>query len=106
MAKAIYVLKMYLFRKEFKLTAQESVNFQNLSLFIVLTYFKYWFTAAEAISSPRHDLEFLKSVEQNSFLNEKIYAAVMKKLTKNHLSYLGEELIAFAFFDKEVSYDS
>jgi len=61
MAKAIYYLKIYLFRGQFKLTEKEYAGICDICIFTVRIYIKYWFEAASAIYSPRKYLESKKS---------------------------------------------
>lgn len=58
MSRAIYCLKMFLFRNEFHLTPTETKSVTELCIFIVLIYVKAWFTAPLAAASPDHDLRF------------------------------------------------
>jgi len=98
MAKAIYSLKIYLFRGQFKLTKKEYVGICDICIFTVRIYIKYWFQAATAIYSPRNDLQLLKDLKKYEEVNVMISKKAMKKFL-GHLWYLSEELIAFAFFD-------
>lgn len=43
MAKAIYTLKMYLFKFKFKLSKSDACSLRNICLFIVKMYVKAWF---------------------------------------------------------------
>ena len=52
-------------------------------------------------SAPRLDLQLLKSLVKYKESEEKIATNALKKLL-NHLWYLSEQLIAFAFFDEDV----
>ncbi|XP_015122332.1 uncharacterized protein LOC107044808 [Diachasma alloeum] len=106
MAKAIYSLKMFLFRDQFHLTSSEESGLRELCIFIVVLYQKAWFTASNPITAPNNDWQLLKKIAQNidtvGSVSSKICKAVFHKFEK-HLWYLSEELIAFAFFDKNVS---
>lgn len=62
MAKAIYSLKIFLFRDQFHMTSHEESGLKNICIFIVLMYQKSWFTASNAIEAPRNDLELLKKL--------------------------------------------
>lgn len=55
MAKAIYSLKIFLFRNEFKLTLKENNAFRDLCIFIVRLYIKQWFCAPVASRAPNLD---------------------------------------------------
>lgn len=60
MAKAIYALKIYLFRDEFYLTAIEQKCIGKICIFIVFIYVETWFSAACASVAPNNDLKLLK----------------------------------------------
>ena len=58
-AKALYALKIYLFRDQFRLTSHETRGVRDFCVFVVRLYVRAWFTAPDAIAAPYHDLEFL-----------------------------------------------
>lgn len=62
MAKAIYSLKIFLFRNEFKLTLKEHNAFRDLCIFIVRLYIQQWFRAPVASRAPNLDLDFIKNI--------------------------------------------
>ncbi|XP_074111077.1 uncharacterized protein LOC141535152 [Cotesia typhae] len=62
MAKAIYSLKIFLFRNEFHLTKSEINGLRELCLFIIIFYLKAWFTASCAITAPNNDLTLIKEL--------------------------------------------
>lgn len=49
MAKGIYSLKMFLFRKHFRMTARELNGFRDVCIFIILRYAKAWFRSDRAM---------------------------------------------------------
>jgi len=102
MAKAIYSLKMFLFRKQFNMTRREADAIREISLFTVRVYIKYWFQAGSAISAPRNDLELIQKLVEYEMFNPALYRKALKKFL-GHLWYLSEELVALAFFDDKVS---
>lgn len=102
MAKGIYVLEMFLFRKQFLLKPEEKKAVRNVSIFIIVMYIEAWFKCTDGISAPNQDLHFLKSSIAYSGINERISAIVSKRFSK-HLWYLTEETVALAFFDPSVS---
>lgn len=102
MAKAIYSLKIWMFRSEFELTSTEEAGVRNISLFVVKVYMRFWFQASSAVSAPRNDLLFLKEIDNYSRDNADISSIALKKLLQ-HLWYLSEELVILALFDDEVS---
>ncbi|KAL4132318.1 hypothetical protein QTP88_009490 [Uroleucon formosanum] len=84
MAKAIYCLKIYIFRNEFKLT---------------------WFKAPTAAAAPYQDLLFIQKLYNYSSIDNNISRVAMNKF-RNHLWYLTPEAVALAFFDKSISIES
>lgn len=101
MAKAIYCLKIYLFRHQFEFEDEEKENIQDLCLFIVKLYIQAWFNAPTA-KAPNHDLQFLAKLDEYANIDPIISEAGIKKLI-NHLWYLIPEMCALSFFDEEVS---
>lgn len=64
MAKAIYALKIWMFRGQFRLTAKEEGGFRNICIFTTRIYTRAWFTAPSAVSAPRNDLWLIKSLHR------------------------------------------
>ena len=105
MAKAIYSLKVWMFRSQFTLTKTEEVGVQNICLFVVKLYLKFWFQAASAVSAPRNDLLFLTEIDKYAEENKDVSKVALNKFLQ-HLWCLSEELIAFSFFDDEVTIET
>jgi len=104
MAKAIYSLKIWMFRQQFKLTKKEQQGIADVCLFTVHLYVKAWFQAPSAIAAPHNDLLLLKDIDSYNDINPTISGIAMKKFL-GHLWYLSEALVALAFFDDEVPND-
>lgn len=104
MAKAIYTLKMYLFRGQLDFVSEVEEKLRDVCIFIVKLYLKAWFTAPLAHKAPNCDLEFAKKVIEYEKIDSDISDAVLDKI-KNHLWYLTPENAALSFFDDEVSTD-
>lgn len=102
MAKAIYSLKIYIFRQEFKLTRTEEQSLADICIFIVKVYVKAWFTVPYAARAPGHDLQFLKDLYEYKSIDPAVSQVAFTKFA-NHLWYLTPELSATAFFDDSVS---
>lgn len=102
MAKAIYALKIYLFRSEFALSNVEKKGFRDVCLFIVFVYVKAWFLAPIALKAPNQDLGFLKDINSFHSINKDIAKNASDKF-KNHLWYLSPELAVLTLFDPDVS---
>lgn len=102
MAKAIYCIKIFLYRDEFKLTAKEKKSITDLSIFIVRVYVEAWFTAPFPHKAPYHDLQFIKNLINYKVIDSDLSQATVSKI-KNHLWYLTHEACALAFFDDDIS---
>ncbi|KAG0715576.1 hypothetical protein GWK47_011636 [Chionoecetes opilio] len=100
MSKAIYSLKVWLFRRQFKLTAKEEKGLREMCCFVVLVYLE-WFTAPSAVQAPRRDLNLMRALLNYSTTNSAISTATLEKL--RHLWYLSEELVGSTLFDEDVS---
>lgn len=103
LSKAIYCLKMYLFRSQFNIPNDNKQSLETLCIFIVKFYVKAWILCDSAIQAPNNDLTFLKGVYEFQRFDREISEAVVKKMI-GHLWYLADECIAFAIFDENVSF--
>ena len=56
MSKAIYILKMYLFRDQIILSDAELQGIISLSQYLVLVYVKAWFTCQVTTKAPANEL--------------------------------------------------
>ncbi|CAM4573541.1 unnamed protein product [Leuciscus chuanchicus] len=101
MAKAIYSIKVWLFRSLFKLTARESRGLLRLNIFLAKIYIKFWFQAPVAATAPRNDLQLLQSL--HSYPDRDISTDTSRKIA-GHLWYLSENLILLSLFDKQVDF--
>lgn len=101
MAKAIYCLKMYLFRDQFVLTAREIKGIRDICQFIVRLYVKAWFTAPLAASAPNFDFNFLIELQNYNETDKDISRVAVKKMC-GHLWYLAEEVVGLSFFDENI----
>lgn len=105
LSKAIYSLKMCLFRSQYKLSKIDSNKLEVICIFIVKFYVKAFMLCENAIRAPYDDLNLLKSVHDFRKIDDEISSAVEKKLFA-HLWYLSDENVAFAFFDPNVPVES
>nr|CCQ71357.1 hypothetical protein CcPL6.029 [Cotesia congregata] len=103
MSKAIYSLKIYIFRDILDIDDETKKNLLDICLFIVFIYVPFWFEAPLAALAPNQDLRFLKAVYQYKTINKQISEAVLNKF-KNHLWYLNGETAALSFFDENISF--
>lgn len=100
MGKTVYSFKIFMFRAQFSLTPRELKAFRNICIFLADVYVKYWYGCEKAIQAPNRDLILMKSIV--GYHDQQTSSALIKKF-RRHLWYLSEELVAFAFFDTEVS---
>lgn len=105
MAKAIYCLKLFMFKDQFKLSKKELKAITEICVFVVTIYIRCWFQAPVATSAPRNDLWLLKNLKKFENINKAMSKKALSKFL-GHLWYLSEELVALAFFDDEVSVES
>jgi hypothetical protein len=101
MAKAIYALKIYLFREQFNLTVHERKAMCSIGLFVALYYVRYWNEALIARYAPKNDLDFMCNLESN--LPDRSLTETALTAWKRHLWYVSEEMVGLAFFDEQVS---
>lgn len=102
MAKAIYVIKTYLFRDELSLEEDFENNLLELALFVSLIYCKHWNRCMNATDAAINDLALITELQRYSDYNQTITDAVFNSF-RNHLWYLGEELVILALFSENVS---
>lgn len=62
MAKAIYALKIFLFRGQFKLTPREERGIREICFFTIRVYTRARFSASSAVAAPRNDLWLIKTI--------------------------------------------
>lgn len=105
MSKAIYCLKIFLLRQEYKLNKREYDSVRDICIFIVRCYVKAWFNAPNACFTPRQDFKFLRDLYDYKTIDKKLSEVTQKKCI-DHLWYLSPELVGFAFFDDEISDDT
>jgi len=97
MAKALYSLKMYIFRKQLDISEQDMSGLRKKNIFITEIYAKYWFTAVKPKIASGKDLEFIKDLFGNTLVDKSLRMAAQEKFTKNHLWYLKDDLVGLAF---------
>lgn len=100
MAKGVYSFKIFIFRDQFSLTPGELKSIRNVCIFLADVYMKNWYGCEKAIQAPNRDLILMKSIV--GYHDQQTSSALIAKF-RRHLWYLSEELVAFAFFDTEVS---
>lgn len=103
MAKAIYVYKIFIFRDQYKLTANELNGIRSICIFLTRIYVQYWFRCTSAIEAPRRDLQLLKHAIE--YFHKPVSKVILEKF-RNHLWYLSEESVGLAFFDSGISLET
>lgn len=88
MAKAIYAIKMYLFRNELDIDDELRRDLREFSLFVVLIYCKYWNRCTIAVDAATNDLNLIKELQSYADYNEDVSLAALNAFN-NHLWYLG-----------------
>lgn len=102
MGKGLYCMKIYLFRKQFKLTSAERDSLRRINIFTVTIYVKHWFECPNAADAPMNDLSFIqKLLTYHQTVDNTVADAAIGKL-KNHLWYLSEDLVSLGFFSDTV----
>ena len=110
MSKAIYSLKVWMFRSQFGKTGKKSAAISpeecdklfQVCIFIVSTYVEAWYDAPSPASAARSDLQLAARVEEFADVNARASEVAAKKLS-SHLYYLSEELVGLAVFDEGLS---
>jgi len=105
MAKAIYCLKIFLLRLEFKLTKTEENAICRVCAFIIKIYIKSWFTATNVSEAPLNDIDLIRRLFEYSIDDEHIATSCLTKFL-NHLWYLSNECMAFSIFDERISIEN
>jgi hypothetical protein len=106
MAKAIYTLKMLMFRNQFsKLDAESEKQLVEVGGFIVKCYASFWFEASKAAMAPLNDIELLKKLVKYRNINAEIAEISIKKFL-NHLYYLNTETVGLALFDPRLPHET
>lgn len=103
MSKAIYCLKIFLFRTEFRLTKREENGIREICIFLVKLYIKAWYTSTNAIAAPLQDLNFIKDTIKYSEIDPDISNVVLNKMS-NHLWYIDVTTVGLALFDTNVPF--
>lgn len=106
MAKIIYSFKICLFKNQLTevIDKENIMKFEKFSLFVSLVYVKPWLESTCASDAPFNDLQLLKSIKKYEKIDKEIADVAILKL-KNHLWYLGRELILLSLFSDKVSHN-
>ena len=104
MAKAIYSLKIFLFREQFILSHRNLNAMRDICLFLIIIYVSMWFRAPNSVMAPNEDLKFIKNIIKYREIDQNISEKALGKYL-NHLWYLNPELVCLSLFDQNVSKD-
>lgn len=104
MAKIIYSMKMYLFRKQLNFSQSEVKKLKDICLFTCLIYVKNWIQCCIASNAPHNDLLLMKELGCYSKINKVISESAIDKFN-DHLWYLGSELVVLSLFSDKVQDD-
>lgn len=100
MCKVIYAFKIYLLRKQMRMTHDFYKQLEDFCLFISLRYVKQWMCCPLLRDAAVNDLQFYKNLMSYAYIHHEI--AHTAKFN-DHLSYLGPKLAAFALFSDKVT---
>ena len=101
MARAIYCLKIFLFRSQYNISDLTKKAIGEICVFIIKFYVKAWFTCPLPNKSPNQDLQFIKDLKSFQTVDKDISKVSIKKLC-HHLWYLTEEAAALSFVDDSI----
>lgn len=106
MSKAIYSLKMFIFRDQILDNSfKKSTNkFRDMCIFLVKLYIEPWFETTNAIKAPLQDLKFINSAIGYATTNSKVAKVILGKMSK-HLWYLAPYNVALGLLDYDVPID-
>lgn len=102
MARAIYALKMYLFRHHLDLDENTTMALELFCIFVAVIYTKYWNRCSIAVDAPFNDIALLKELDLFRQIDTKT-ADVASAALMRHLWYIGDELISLSFFSDKVT---
>lgn len=104
MAKAIYVLKLLMFREHMKLKRSEEAGLREIALFIVLLNSRKWMETPRACDAAVNDRALLDDLLRYNTFNDKIGKAAITTFQR-HLWYLGSDLVGFSQFSQKLTTD-
>ena len=80
MSKVIYILKIFLFQTQFKLTKRESAGCLEFGSFVSLIYVKAWITCSYSCDAPFNDFHLIKVLTKYSSTSKVISATALKAI--------------------------
>jgi len=101
MAKAIYCLKIYMFRNQFEYIIIEKDGLRDICIFIVTIYIEAWFKGPSTAAAPYQDLIFIQKLCNYSLIDINTFQVALCKF-RNHF-FVTSEAVALIFFNKNIS---
>lgn len=92
MGKAIYDLKIFIFREKFQLSAPQLKGIREICIFIVRLYIKAWYGCMNAIAAPNQNYNFILDSIAYAQTDKVASDKILEKM-KFHLWYLSDFLI-------------
>ncbi|KAG0712911.1 hypothetical protein GWK47_017376 [Chionoecetes opilio] len=102
MAKAIYVLKIRMFRSHVQMTTREGKGLEEIALFVVLLYSRAWMEAGLATEAAYNDLNLVKDLHHFQEINGAIWKTTLTTFSR-HLWYLGADSRGACLFSRRGS---
>ena len=102
MSKIIYIMKIYLFRHQFKMTKQEGRSIAEFVIFASLVYIKAWIQCPIPADAPLNDLDFIKLLICYKDISPTISQVALKTIDR-HLWNLSAEIVPLVLFSQHVS---
>lgn len=102
MAKAIYTLKIFIFRDQFYLSANQFKAIRDICIFLIHIYIKVWYGCTNAISAPKQDFDLVINAMKYAQVDSAISNEILRKIC-SHLWYLSPECMGLAFFDPNIT---
>lgn len=84
MAKALYAIKMYMFKSQFKLNSREEKSLRDIVIFIIRYHIRAWIRCSYAVEAPQNDLIFMKNIYEHRHIDAEISNIEVEKFS-NHL---------------------
>ena len=106
MHKAIYCLKIFLFRSQLSLSEGELISLSEFNLFVCLVYVSAWIISPHPINAPYNDLSLFKKLNRYMPMVKKSIGEKAFKALNRHTWYLKAELVPLAFFDGRVDFQT
>lgn len=81
---------------------RELRGLQDINIFVMRLYIKYWFKCSIPTKAASNDLQLFKDLMEYETINKTLVEAVLNVLSR-HLWYLSETLIGLSFFNESIS---